>query len=116
MISFLETVVACRNGALQVELDEALDAAVKACTQTGLKGEVCIKLKIEPSTTKDGGHMVEVTPSVTSKNPKFSTGTSHFFVVTNESDEPVALEREDPRQALMFGKLEKEIREASSNG
>ena len=114
MISFLETIANCRNGALQLELDETLQATIKACVATGLKGELTFKLKVKPEALKDNTVSVEITPTVTSKNPKFSTGSSDFFVVTDDTDEPVALEREDPRQALMFQNLTKEIKEAGN--
>jgi hypothetical protein len=97
----------CRGGALNIELSETFLTLAKACIDTGKPGEITLKIKIEPETTKDGGSIFKMTPKVESKNPKFDTGIAFLHVVTDESGMPIDLLEEDPRQAKLFDSIER---------
>lgn len=109
MVSFLPTISEWREGTLESELNDTMQGLVKACIETGKAGELTLKLKIEPYTAKNGGHQVDITPKVESKNPKFDPGVGIFHVVTDDHGAVVDLQREDPAQAKMFEELRKDI-------
>lgn len=90
------------GGALLVEVNESMQKVIKDCCDTGKKGDITMKLAFEPMPMREGGHQVKITPSVTTKNPKYDAGVGIFFVVTDDNEEPVSLEKEDPRQTSLF--------------
>jgi hypothetical protein len=100
------------NGALLAEINDTLKQLVKDCRDTGKKGVVQISLAIEPSTTRDGMTQVKISPNVTSKNPKYDAGVQYFYVVTDDQDQPVGLEKDDPRQTTMFTDLKEQMKDA----
>lgn len=100
------------NGALLVEVNDSFQKLIKDCRDTDKKGDLTIKLTIEPVAMRGGGHQVKISPNVVTKNPKYDAGVGFFYVVTDENEEPVGLEREDPRQGQMFTEL---AREAKNN-
>lgn len=95
-------------GSLLVEANDTVTKLIKDCCDTGKKGQITIAFAIEPLAMKDGGHQVKMTPSITSKNPKYDSGIELFFVVTDDDNIPVGLETENPRQIQMFKDLAKE--------
>ena len=99
------------GGALLVEINESLQKLVKDCIDTSKKGDLTIKFAIEPISSRDG-HQVKITPNVTTKNPKYDAGVGIFYVVTDDNDQPVDLEREDPRQLSLIMSAEERINDA----
>jgi hypothetical protein len=90
------------NGALLAEINDTLQRLVKDCCDTGKKGAIQISLGFEPMAMRDGGNQVKIIPNITSKNPRYDAGVGIFFVVTDDKEMPVSLEKEDPRQTRLF--------------
>lgn len=102
MIDITKLIQEWRDGALFEESNERLQELVKDCCATDKTGTLTLTFKIEPAASKQGGHIVTITPKIESKNPRFDTGVGIFHVVTDEHLNPVGLEREDPRQTKLF--------------
>lgn len=110
MIDIQELLVKQAGGGLVVELNDTLQRLIADCRDTGKKGSLGLSLVIEPMTTRDGSLQVKITPSVVSKNPKYDAGIGVYWVVTDEQNNPVGLEQENPAQAKLFADMEKETR------
>lgn len=102
MIDIQRLLMEHSGGALLVEINDSMQKLLKDCCDTVKKGDITLKFGFEPIAMRDGGYQVKITPNVTTKNPKYDAGVAVFFVVTDDKDEPVSLEREDPRQASLF--------------
>lgn len=81
------------------DISAKFDEVLKAVIETGGKGELTIKLRIQPSKMALGGAVVEVETEheTKMKKPELQIGRSVFFV-TKEG----RLTRDDPAQAAMF--------------
>lgn len=101
-IDFTEVVTQHSNGSLVPQLNMLLQDLISACIDTGKKGSITLSFSIEPIPVNGGGHQVELTPKLDSKNPRFDTPTGVFFVEKNKEGRPVGLNREDPRQTKLF--------------
>lgn len=97
------------KGALLAEINDSLTKLVKDCCDTRKKGALTIKFTIDPIPMRDGGFQARVTPNVGTANPKYDSGVGIFFVVTDDKDQVVDLEQDDPRQIEMFNQLTKEV-------
>lgn len=108
MIDIQRFLIEQAGGGLLIEVNETLSELVRACRDTGKKGSIGITLTVEPLVTRDGAAQVKITPSVTSKNPRYDSGVGIYWVVTDEQNNPVGLERENPAQMSLLQDLEKE--------
>ena len=99
MTDLLAVIMDMRNGAVAADCNEKFNEVLKAVLDTGGKGELNIKLKIEPSKMGMGGAVVEVKTEheCKLKKPELAVGTSLFFVTRDGN-----LTRDDPAQAAMF--------------
>lgn len=99
MTDVLAVVMDMRNGAVAADCNNKFNDVLKAVIETGGKGELTIKLKLEPAKMGMGGVVVEVEASheCKVKKPELAVGRSVFFV-TGEGD----LTRDDPAQVAMF--------------
>jgi hypothetical protein len=79
-----------RTGGLHDELSHALTELVAACVETGKKGQLTLKVAVEP--TKDGVTVL-VTDDVAITKPKHDAMPALFF-----PDSRGNLRRRDPRQ------------------
>jgi hypothetical protein len=91
---FNDTLKELRFGQLVVELGEQVAAIAKACSETGRKGELTLKLVFRPG--KAG--QLEVFDDVKTKVPQFDRESTLVFVTPDGN-----LTREDPRQATLPG-------------
>lgn len=83
-----------RRGKLAAELTEALHDLIAACTDTGKKGEIVLKLSIDPQQVGDHETpRIQVSDSITVKRPRRSVRPSTFFLT--DDGLPV---RKDPNQ------------------
>lgn len=84
-----------RGGAAVVLASELLAEVVQAAIETGKKGELTLKLSIEPD--EQDGNQIVVEADVKAKKPHRSVPTSVFY-----ADREGGLHRVDPRQREMF--------------
>lgn len=90
----LDVLADLRRGKAQKELTEALHDLLSACQATGKKGELVLKLTINPKKVGDfETPQIEVTDQIGLKKPSKSVHPSTFFL-TDDGD-PV---RRDPNQ------------------
>ncbi len=103
----LQVLLDMRNGAVAADVSKKFDEVVAAVLETGGKGELTIKLFVEPSKMGMGGCVLEVEAKheCKLKKPELSIGRSVFFI-TKEG----RLTREDPNQVAMFTKEEADVR------
>ncbi|KAB2806960.1 hypothetical protein F9L07_28420 [Pimelobacter simplex] len=95
----LDVLAELRRGRLQNELTEGLHDLIAACTETGRKGELLLKLTVDPK--KVGDHetpRIEISDQVVVKRPRRLTAPSIFYV----SDDGNAV-RNDPNQEELGG-------------
>lgn len=85
-----------RRGKAAHELTEQLHDLIAACLDTGKKGELVLKLTVEPDT--DDETRMKVTDVIATKTPKRSQKPSLFFV-----DHDGNLTRSDPLQTSIDG-------------
>ncbi len=107
MNDILSVLLDMRSGAVAADISKKFDEVVAAVLETGGKGELTVKLFVEPSKMGMGGCVLEVEAKheVKTKKPELSIGRSVFFI-TKEGK----LTREDPNQAQMFSKEEDHAR------
>ena len=88
-----------KSGAVAADISAKFDDVVKAVLETAGKGELTIKLTVEPSKMGMGGCVIEVTAKheCKTKKPELAIGNSVFFVTRDGR-----LTREDPNQEAMF--------------
>lgn len=102
----LDVLADLRRGRLQAELTEGLHDLIKSCLDTGKKGELTLKLTIEPKKVSEyETPQISVTDQINTKAPRRSTHPSTFFLTDDGA--PV---RRDPNQDEFQG-----IREAPSD-
>lgn len=108
MNDLLNVILEMRGGQVASDISSKFDEVLKAVIETGGKGELTIKLKIQPSKMAMGGAVVEVETEheTKMKKPELAIGRSVFFV-TKEG----RLTRDDPAQTAMF-----EAAEEKQNG
>ncbi len=96
LLSFL---LDMRNGQVVCDINEKFNEVVKAVVETGGKGELTIKLLVNPSKFAMGGAVVEIEAEHTckAKSPELKIGKAMFFV-----GKTGRLTREHPDQAGMF--------------
>lgn len=90
----LDVLAELRRGKVQNELSEALHDLLTACQDTGKKGELVLKLVIDPK--KVGDHetpRVEISEQISVKRPRRSVMPSTFYLTDDAN--PV---RRDPNQ------------------
>lgn len=88
-----------RSGQVAADCNQKFNEVLQAVLETGGKGELTIKLLIQPSKFAMGGAVVEVETEheCKSKKPELKVGKATFFV-TREG----RLTREHPDQTGMF--------------
>ena len=99
------------GGALLVEINDCLHKVMKDCLDTEKKGELTIKFTIEPVKGRDS-HQFKITPNVVTKNPKYDSGVLIVHAVTDENNQLVDFEREDPRQMSLIMSAQGEFNNA----
>lgn len=97
-LNFLELLQGFRRGELLGECDRKLSELVGAIHETGGKGEITIKLKLD--TNKAG--QIECNPAVQVKKPSRALGTGIYFA-TDEG----RLSRRDPNQLDIEDEIER---------
>ena len=88
-----------RAGKMMDELSVEMNELIQQIIDTGKKGELTLKLKIEP--LKDEASMVSVKDEITIKAPRPDRGASLFYT-TPEAN----LQRNDPNQRQIPGIVE----------
>lgn len=103
MADILRTIFDMRNGEVAADISRKWDEVLKAVLESRGKGELTIKLKIEPSKCAIGGAVLEVATSheCKLKKPELAVGQALFFVTSDGE-----LTRDDPAQVAMFGEQE----------
>lgn len=103
MTDLLQFLLDMRNGKVATDCNQKFNDVLDAVIDTGGKGELNIKLKIEPSKFAIGGIVVEVEAEheIKSKIPELKIGKATFFVNKEKQ-----LTRNDPGQESMFGAQE----------
>lgn len=94
--------------------DDALRDLMSACRRTNQKGELLVKLKVEPSLDKEGQTIATMRLDVKVNCPRNSPGIQTAYVVTDEEDNAVDLSKDHPQQMAMFARFEKEHRNESN--
>ena len=90
----LDVLAELRRGKCHTELSQALHEVLQACMETGKKGELVLKLTINPQKVGDfETPRVEVTDQIGTKKPTKSVHPSTFFLTDDLN--PV---RRDPNQ------------------
>lgn len=90
----LDVLAELRRGKVQNELSEALHELLSACQDTGKKGELVLRIIVDPK--KVGDHetpRVEISDQITVKRPRRSVMPSTFYLTDDAN--PV---RRDPNQ------------------
>jgi len=85
---FSELVAMMNDGDDDKDIAEQLREVVRACEETGKKGQVSIKINIAP-----GAKMVGLAFEIKTTKPRPSLQPAHFF-----SDQAGGLHKENPRQ------------------
>lgn len=85
-----------RRGKAAHDITEALHELIAACRDTGKKGELVIKLTVEPD--KDDESRMKVTDQIATKKPARNVKPSLFFVDLDGN-----LTRSDPGQTSIDG-------------
>lgn len=90
----LDVLAELRRGRAQTELSEALHELLEACKDTGKKGEIVLKLTIDPKKVGDyETPRVEITDQIVVKRPRRTVMPSTFYLTDDAN--PV---RRDPNQ------------------
>ncbi|MCW2758082.1 MAG: hypothetical protein JWO46_1828 [Nocardioidaceae bacterium] len=77
----LDTLAELRRGRLNADLTDEIHDLIAACTATGKKGEINLKLIFEPDPNTDSDAPVfRVSDSISVKTPRPSTKPSLFYV------------------------------------
>lgn len=90
----LDTLAELRRGRVSHELTEALHDLITACKDTGKKGELVLKLSVDPK--KVGDHetpRIEITDSIQIKKPRRNVLPSTFYLTDDGNPS-----RRDPNQ------------------
>jgi hypothetical protein len=95
----LQVLLDMRSGAVAADCNKKFSEVLQAVLETGGKGELTMKLFIEPSKMGMGGAVIEVETrhECKLKKPELAAGKSFFFVTRNGD-----LSRDDPDQIAMF--------------
>jgi hypothetical protein len=101
---FLDLLMLMRGGQVAVDLNEKFNEVLGAVIDTGGKGELTIRIKMEPSKLGMGGTVLEVETEheAKMKKPELKVGPAVFFVTKDGR-----LTREDPAQVAMFEMAER---------
>ena len=112
MTDLLQVILDMRSGQVAQDCNNKFNDVLSAVLDTGGKGELTIKILVEPSKFGMGRAVLEVqaTHECKTKKPELAIGKSLFFVTRDG-----ALTREDPEQTAMFD-LESEKKEVRQNG
>lgn len=95
----LDVLAELRRGKCQQQLTEALHELLTACQETGKKGELVLKLTINPKKVGDfDTPQIEVTDQIGTKKPSKTVHPSTFFLT--DDGNPV---RRDPNQDDLGG-------------
>lgn len=94
-----------RNGQVVADVNNNFNEVVQSVLETGMKGELIIKLMVRPSKMAMGGTVVEVEMEheCKMKRPVLPVGKSTFFVLPDGR-----LSREHPDQLQMYEEQAKE--------
>lgn len=112
MTDLLQVILDMRSGQVAQDCNNKFNDVLAAVLDTGCKGELMIKILVEPSKFGMGRAVLEIqaTHECKVKKPENSIGKSLFFVTKDGS-----LTRDDPEQTAMFD-LETEKKEVNGNG
>lgn len=99
MVPFTDVLRAIRKGRVVDELTEQLAEVVKAVEATGKKGELVLKLTVQPQGKDDNAK--KVSTKITAKLPQPDMPDALFF-----ADAEGSLLRDDPTQTRMFADTE----------
>lgn len=108
MADLMSVLMEAREGKLAVKLSRDFTKLVTGVVDTNQKGEMLIKITLNPSKTDDGGIQMDVKCETKLKVPEFGIGSALFFVNGNSGD--YELTRTDPRQAELFATEEPEVK------
>lgn len=97
-IGFLEFLQGFRRGELLQQLNDQMEAVIAAMAETGVDGELSLKL---PFKLNKAGQ-IECTPKVAAKVPTRPMGTGIYF-----ADDDGRLSRRDPRQMDIEDEIER---------
>lgn len=99
MTDIVSVLCEMRGGQVVSDVNVKFQDMLKAVLDTGGKGELTIKLKVNPSKMALGGAILEVECSheCKAKKPELPVGKSIFFVSSEGT-----LSRSDPAQDAMF--------------
>lgn len=95
----LQFLLDMKNGRVASDVNDKFNEVLDAVIETGGKGELTVKLKVQPSRFATGGVVIEVEAvhECKLKKPELAMGKAVFFV-TKEG----TLTRNDPGQESMF--------------
>lgn len=95
----LDILAELRRGKVNHELTESIHDLISACTDTGKKGELVLKLTFEPD--PDDSTRMKVTDQIGVKIPRRTVKPSLFFLTDDGN-----LSRTDPNQETFAGMRE----------
>ena len=113
MADIISILADMQRGQVISDINSKFEEALQAVFGTGKKGEVTIKLFIEPSKFSLGGGVIQVDiehECKITKKPELAVGSSTFFV-----DDEGKLSRNAPGQETFVYDAEREEREAKKN-
>lgn len=100
----ISTLVVLNRGNFVIECGRELQELTDAIVDTGKKGELVIKLAVNPCGLKDGRvNQFEIRPDISINKPKHDQGKSIFFVTSDNK-----LVRDDPNQ-MEFEAMERGV-------
>ena len=110
MTDLLQVLLDMRSGQVAADCNAKFNEVLGAVLETGGKGELILKLKLEPSKMGMGGCVLEVEASheLKTKKPELPIGKAFFFVSSDGT-----LTRDDPAQTAMF--VTSEFKEQKKN-
>lgn len=109
MTDVISALVEMRGGQVVSDINQKFNEMLQGVLETGRKGELVIKLIVQPSKFAMGGAVVEVEAEheCKVKKPELSVGKATFFITKDGS-----MSREHPEQLAMY----EETIEKESNG
>ena len=113
MTDILRVLFDMRNGQVAEDCSRKFAEVLQAVLDTRGKGELTIKLKIEPSKCAIGGAVLEVITSheCKIKKPELEVGSALFFVSPDGE-----LTRDDPAQVAMFAETNNQTGQEKKRG
>lgn len=93
-------------------VNDALADLMTAVARTNQKGDLTLKIKVEPNLDKDGNTIATMRMEVKANCPRPAPGIQTVYVITDDADNAVDLSKDHPEQMAMFHQMEQQHKES----